>query len=82
MRCVGDDVTDTVVGARTETLRHGEFALEDLPTAPTVIMVTAYDREDLLRQAQVAEFDGLLIKPISASTLSRSRSPWPVPIPA
>ncbi len=37
--------------------------------APKVMMVTAYGREDVFRQAQQAGVDGFLIKPVSPSTL-------------
>jgi signal transduction histidine kinase/CheY-like chemotaxis protein len=36
---------------------------------PKVVMVTAYGREDVIRQAEQAGVDGFLIKPVSPSTL-------------
>ncbi|MFC1500425.1 response regulator, partial [Candidatus Zixiibacteriota bacterium] len=38
-------------------------------TAPHIIMVTAYGREEILHQAREAGIDNILIKPVSASTL-------------
>ncbi len=40
-----------------------------LPKAPTVIMVTAYGREEVMKQADAVGMDGFLIKPVSNSTL-------------
>lgn len=40
-----------------------------LTELPTFIMVTAYGREDVMRSASQADFDGVLIKPITPSTL-------------
>jgi two-component system, sensor histidine kinase and response regulator len=45
---------------------HGDASLA-LP--PKVVMVTAYGREDVIRQAEQAGVDGFLIKPVSPSTL-------------
>lgn len=36
---------------------------------PKLIMATAYGREDVIKQAELAGFDDILIKPINASTL-------------
>jgi PAS domain S-box-containing protein len=36
---------------------------------PTVIMVTAYGREEIVRQAEAAGLDGFLIKPVTTSVL-------------
>ncbi|MGD8497460.1 MAG: response regulator, partial [Chromatiales bacterium] len=36
---------------------------------PAVVMVTAYGREEVMRQADEARVDGFLIKPVSPSTL-------------
>jgi len=36
---------------------------------PTVVMVTAYGREEVMRQAEDAGLDGFLIKPVSPSVL-------------
>ncbi len=41
----------------------------DLPKPPAIIMVTAYGREQVLRQAQEARLDGFLVKPIGPSVL-------------
>jgi CheY-like chemotaxis protein len=40
-----------------------------LTKMPAVIMVTAYDREELLAQAGDVALDGFLVKPVSQSTL-------------
>ncbi|HZF70424.1 response regulator [Sulfuricurvum sp.] len=37
--------------------------------SPKIIIVTAYGREDVIKNVQEANLDGLLIKPISVSTL-------------
>jgi signal transduction histidine kinase/CheY-like chemotaxis protein len=37
--------------------------------APTLVMVTAYGREEVMAQAQGAGFDGFLIKPVNQSVL-------------
>ncbi len=36
---------------------------------PTVVMVTAYGREEVVKQAEDAGFEGILIKPVSQSVL-------------
>ncbi|BCS96605.1 hypothetical protein DSLASN_22370 [Desulfoluna limicola] len=41
----------------------------DLWHSPTIIMVTAYGREEIMLQAEQAGVDGFLIKPVSASVL-------------
>ncbi len=41
----------------------------NLSHPPAIILVTAYGREEVLRQAQEARLDGFLVKPISASLL-------------
>jgi PAS domain S-box-containing protein len=38
-------------------------------TVPTVIMVTAYGREEIMRQAEAAGLEGFLIKPVNPSVL-------------
>ncbi|HBO44522.1 MAG TPA: diguanylate cyclase, partial [Planctomycetaceae bacterium] len=38
-------------------------------TIPTVVMVTAYGREEIMRQAENAGLDGFLIKPVNQSVL-------------
>jgi two-component system sensor histidine kinase/response regulator len=40
-----------------------------LSKTPAFIMVTAYSREELLQQAAGVQIDGLLVKPVSPSTL-------------
>ncbi len=40
-----------------------------IPQPPKIVMVTAYGREDVLRLAENAGIDGLLIKPVSPSAL-------------
>ena len=41
----------------------------DLTPVPVIIMVTAYGREDVMRKADEANLDGILLKPVSRSTL-------------
>ncbi|MCB1144312.1 MAG: PAS domain S-box protein [Leptospiraceae bacterium] len=41
----------------------------NLVRIPTLIMVTAYGREDVMRKAEEVHVDGFLVKPVSASTL-------------
>jgi len=64
-----------------------------LKQIPTIIMVTAYGREEVMQQAQKAELDGFLIKPVNQSVLFNTimevfgqkadrktrSSPWQVP---
>ncbi|MBF0508820.1 MAG: response regulator, partial [Deltaproteobacteria bacterium] len=40
-----------------------------LPRTPVIIMVTAYDREEVIRQVEALGLDGLLEKPVSGSIL-------------
>ena len=40
-----------------------------LAKIPTIIMVTAYGREEIMRQAEQIGLEGFLIKPVSASVL-------------
>ena len=40
-----------------------------LPGKPRIVMVTAYGREEVIRQSEQAGVDGILIKPVSPSTL-------------
>ncbi len=42
---------------------------KNLVSIPSVMMVTAYDREQLEAEAQEVELDGILVKPVSQSTL-------------
>ena len=42
---------------------------DDLRLVPAVIMVSAYGREELIRQTEVLGLEGCLIKPINQSTL-------------
>jgi signal transduction histidine kinase/CheY-like chemotaxis protein len=44
-------------------------ALPGLASPPHLIMVTAYGREDVLKQAEDASFDNVLIKPVTPSML-------------
>jgi two-component system, sensor histidine kinase and response regulator len=44
-------------------------ALPDLPAPPHLVMVTAYGREEVLKQAENNAFHSVLIKPVTASTL-------------
>jgi signal transduction histidine kinase/CheY-like chemotaxis protein/HAMP domain-containing protein len=41
----------------------------NLAHTPSFIMVTAYSRDELLQRAQDTQFEGLLVKPVSPSTL-------------
>jgi CheY-like chemotaxis protein/HPt (histidine-containing phosphotransfer) domain-containing protein len=41
----------------------------DIPKAPTIIMVTAYGREEIRKQADLAGFNNFLVKPVSHSLL-------------
>ncbi|QPI52743.1 response regulator [Massilia antarctica] len=51
-----------------EVIRHLR-ADSRIASAPKVVMVTAYGREDVFRLAEQAGVDGFLIKPVSPSTL-------------
>ena len=42
---------------------------KNLSRIPTIIMVTAYGREEVMKQAENAGIDGFLIKPVSQSVL-------------
>ena len=44
-------------------------ALPDLPAPPHLVMVTAYGREEVLKQAENNAFRSVLIKPVTASML-------------
>jgi PAS domain S-box-containing protein len=44
-------------------------ALPHLAAPPHLVMVTAYGREEVLKQAEENGFDNVLIKPVTASTL-------------
>jgi signal transduction histidine kinase/CheY-like chemotaxis protein/HPt (histidine-containing phosphotransfer) domain-containing protein len=44
-------------------------ALPNLSTPPHLVMVTAYGREEILRQAEHASFENVLIKPVTPSML-------------
>lgn len=54
------DGIETIKRIRNDTL---------LSSTPAFIMVTAYSRDDLLHRAQGVHLDGLLVKPVSPSTL-------------
>ncbi len=45
------------------------LALPDLPVTPHLVMVTAYGREEVLRQAEDSGFESVLIKPVTSSIL-------------
>jgi two-component system sensor histidine kinase/response regulator len=45
------------------------LALPDLPITPHLVMVTAYGREEVLRQAEDSGFESVLIKPVTSSIL-------------
>ena len=44
-------------------------ALPNLPAAPHLVMVTAYGREEVLKQAENNAFGSVLVKPVTASML-------------
>jgi two-component system sensor histidine kinase/response regulator len=44
-------------------------ALPNLPSPPHLVMVTAYGREEVLRQAEQTSFESVLIKPVTPSML-------------
>ena len=48
-----------------------------LGTRPRRVLVTAYGREDVFREADDAGFDGILVKPVSPSTALRRRDAGP-----
>jgi CheY-like chemotaxis protein len=43
--------------------------MPELADMPTIIMVTAYGREDVMQQAEEVGLEGFLIKPVTPSTL-------------
>ena len=45
------------------------FALSDLDPAPHLVMVTAYGREEVMKQAEETGFENVLIKPVTSSIL-------------
>jgi two-component system, sensor histidine kinase and response regulator len=45
------------------------LALPDLPIPPHLVMVTAYGREDVLKQAEENGLENVLVKPVTSSTL-------------
>jgi two-component system sensor histidine kinase/response regulator len=45
------------------------FALPDLDPAPHLVMVTAYGREEVMKQAEESGFENVLIKPVTSSIL-------------
>ena len=45
------------------------LALPDLATPPHLVMVTAYGREEVLKQAEESGFENVLIKPVTSSIL-------------
>jgi PAS domain S-box-containing protein len=51
-----------------ETARRIKYYL-DLPKMPKIILITAYGREEIMNQAEKLKLDGILLKPISESTL-------------
>ncbi len=42
---------------------------KDTMEIPTIVMITAYGREEIMLQAEAEQLDGFLIKPVTASTL-------------
>jgi two-component system, sensor histidine kinase and response regulator len=47
----------------------GILALPDLSIPPHLVMVTAYGREDVLKQAEENGLENVLVKPVTSSTL-------------
>ena len=45
------------------------LALSELGTAPHLVMFTAYDRDEVLKQAEDSGFENVLIKPVTSSIL-------------
>ena len=45
------------------------LALADLGSPPHLVMVTAYGREEVLKQAEESGFENVLIKPVTSSIL-------------
>src|SRR5262249_13360039 len=45
------------------------LALPDLPIPPHLVMVTAYGREEVLKQAEDTGIENVLVKPVTSSTL-------------
>jgi signal transduction histidine kinase/DNA-binding response OmpR family regulator/HPt (histidine-containing phosphotransfer) domain-containing protein len=45
------------------------LALPNLSTPPHLVMVTAYGRQEVMKQAEEASFDSVLIKPVTPSML-------------
>jgi two-component system sensor histidine kinase/response regulator len=45
------------------------LALEGLSAPPRIVMVTAYGREDVLKQAEENGLENVLVKPVTSSTL-------------
>jgi len=45
------------------------LALPNLPSPPHLVMVTAYGREEVLKQAEESGFENVLIKPVTSSIL-------------
>jgi CheY-like chemotaxis protein len=45
------------------------LALPNLPSPPHLVMVTAYGREEVMKQAEEASFENVLIKPVTPSML-------------
>jgi len=48
---------------------HRILALPHLPAPPHLVMVTSYGREDVMKQAEAASFESILIKPVTPSIL-------------
>lgn len=46
-----------------------EIHLLSLPIYPHLVVVTAYGREDMMKEAELADFEDILIKPVNASLL-------------
>jgi len=45
------------------------IAMEDLTSRPHIVMVTAYGREEVLKQAEESGIESVLVKPVTSSTL-------------
>ena len=45
------------------------LTMSDLPALPRIVMVTAYGREDVLKEAEANRVENVLVKPVTMSTL-------------
>jgi len=59
----------TLPGMNGVEAAHRIKSSTTLRRVPTIIMVTAYGREEVMREAEAAGLDGFLVKPVSGSLL-------------